>query len=632
MFEQKGENNPPDRGRSPGPGGLSVGSPSPSHSPRPLSKVRTTFVAVEKDGRVGLRREHSGDSISVSSRRFSNETDATTPQPASEKADDTTENMAKNASAFKTNLSQEAIPESPVQSAPPKASPKKESRSPNIAPNPNPDKITDEEEPKTKLLPGNPTEKAATRGSSVTPTPATTSTTNGKPKTAATTKPAPKAAPVSTATKSVSKAPKSPNTLKPTTTTKPSARASSLPPQKKPTPAASKSHEALKKTVAPTTAKSTVTSGKKPASIDLPPSGTGFVKPKPKSPTRPVKLPSSLTAPTTSSAYKLGAGNTAHPPRQSLSRASGNAQHLNVASTTHRSPSRASIATAGTSTHTKGLKRQSSTISRPRPSLGPPPKPAAKDHPVAKKEAHVDEGFLARMMRPTQASSSKTSDKAPVTPPRKQSAPATAHKKPVAKEAETSAKKAAAKIQSSTNKVKAAAENAKPASKAAPTAKEVAPVVAQTETAEAAIETAKISADTAATPVVENVEQAAKQSIVEKSSDSVATDPDITENQQKAEDIEDMVQEAIEEPVGQSPAEPAVEVSTAQAEEPKVAEDVQTAPEVHDEAPGVIEVGGVENSKVEEPATETEETKAETPKVEDVQGQEARLEITSEDP
>ncbi|OTA57438.1 hypothetical protein K449DRAFT_437304 [Hypoxylon sp. EC38] len=618
MFEQKGENNPPDRGRSPGPGGLSVGSPSPSHSPRPLSKVRTTFVAVEKDGRVGLRREHSGDSISVSSRRFSNETDTTTPQPASEKADDTTENMAKNASAFKTNLSQEAIPESPVQSAPPKSSPKKESRSPNLAPNPNPDKITDEEEPKTRLLPGNPTDKAATRGSSVTPTPATSATTNGKPKTAATTKSVPKAAPVSTATKSVSKAPKSPNTLKPTaTTTKSSARASSLPPQKKPTPAASKPHEAPKKAAASTTAKSTVTSGKKPASLDLPPSGAGFVKPKPKSPTRPVKLPSSLTAPTTSYASKLGTGNTAHPPRQSLSRASGNAQHLNAASTTHRSPSRASIATAGTASHTKGLKRQSSTISRPRPSLGPPPKPAAKDHPVAKKEAHVDESFLARMMRPTQASSSKTSEKAPVTPPRKQSAPATANKKPITKEAETSAKKASAKLQSSINKVKAPAESAKPAGKAAPTAKEVAPVVAQTETAEAAI----------ATSAVEKAEQASKES--KEAEESVATVPAITEDPQKVEDIEDLVQEAIEEPVGQSPAESAVEVSAAHAEEPKEAEDVQAA---HNEAPGVIEVSGVEGSKVEEPAAETEETKAEAPNVEDAQVQEARSEITPEDP
>ncbi|KAI1414177.1 hypothetical protein F5Y13DRAFT_188704 [Hypoxylon sp. FL1857] len=599
MFEQKGENNPPDRGRSPGPGSLSVGSPSPSHSPRPLSKVRTTFVAVEKDGRVGLRREHSGDSISVSSRRFSNETDATTPQPPSEKADEAPENMAKNASAFKTNLSQEAIPESPIQTAPvpSKSSPKKDSRSPNIAPNPNPDKITDEEEPKTRLLPGNPTEKAATRGSSVTPTPATSGTTNGKPKTTTTTttKSAPKAAPVSTSTKSVSKAPKSPNTLKPTTNaTKPSARAASLPPPKKPTPASSKEHDAPKKTTASTAAKSTVTSGKKPASIDLPPSGAGFVKPKPKSPTRPIKLPSSLTAPTASSASKLGAGTTSHPPRQSLSRASGNAQHLNVGPTTHRSPSRASIATTGTSSHTKGLKRQSSTISRPRPSLGPPPKPASKDHPVAKKDAHVDEGFLARMMRPTQASSSKTSEKAPVTPPRKQSAPATAHKKSATKDAEGSAKKAAAKIQASTNKVKAAGESTKPVSKAAPTAKEVASVVAQTETAEAAIETAKVSTATAATPVVEKAEQEAvaepasaeaskevsKEAAVEDSPVTAATVPAITEDREKVEDIEDLVQEAIEEPVGQSPAEPAEELK--EAEEVKVEAPEEVASKVED--------------------------------------------------
>ncbi|KAI1137371.1 hypothetical protein F5Y05DRAFT_87616 [Hypoxylon sp. FL0543] len=528
--------------------------------------------------------------------------------------------MAKNASAFKTNLAQEAIPESPVQSAPSKSFPKKESRSPNIAPNPNPDKITDEEEPKTRLLPGNPTEKAATRGNSVTPTPATSGATNGKPKTTATTKSAPKAAPVSTSAKSVSKAPKSPNTLRPTTsTTKPQARATSLPPQKKPAP--TKDHDAPKKATTSAATKSTVTSGKKPASIDLPPSGTGFVKPKPKSPTRPIKLPSSLTAPTTAFASKLGTGSTAHPPRQSLSRASGNAQHLNVGSTTHRSPSRASITTTGTSSQTKGLKRQSSTISRPRPSLGPPPKPASKDHPVAKKDAQVDEGFLARMMRPTQASSSKTSEKAPLTPPRKQSAPATAHKKPVAKEAEASAKKAAAKIQAATNKGKAAVETAKPTSKAAPTAKEVAPVVAQTETAEAAIETAKVSTDTAATPVVEAVAEAA-------SAGESTTVPAVTEDAQKVEDIEDLVQEAIEEPVSQSPAEPAVEVSTTGTEERQEAE----VPAASGEAAGAVGQAEGQSSEAEEPkALEAEETKAEAPEVEDVQVHEAKSEIPPND-
>ncbi|OTB02690.1 hypothetical protein M426DRAFT_192788 [Hypoxylon sp. CI-4A] len=617
MFENKGESNPPDRGRSPGPGGYSVGSPSPSHSPRPLSKVRTTFVAVEKDGRVGLRREPSGDSVSASSRRLSNETEATTPQPAPEKTDIFAENMAKNAAAFKTNLSQEAIPESPVQNVPETVPSKQDDESSNIAPNPNPDKVVDEEETKTKLLPGNPTEKSAVRGKSVTPTPSVGSQTNGKPKTTAATKPAPKAAPISTSAKSVSKAQKSPNTARPvTSTTRPSASATNLAP-KKATPAASKDHDAPKKTTAPVA--KTATGGKKPAPVNLPPSGPALVKPKPKSPTRPINLPPSLTAPTAAYAGKLG-GNATHPPRQSLSRASGNAQHLNVgsSSTTHRSPSRNSAPTTGTVSNTKSLKRQSSTISRPRPSIGPPPKQTARDHSVAKKEGNVDESFLARMMRPTQASSSKTSEKAPITPPRKQSTPATAHRKPLPKDAEANAKKAATKIQASTNKLKAAVESAKPAGKAAPTAKEVAPVVAQAETAEAAIETAKVSTETAATSVAETqkatTQPISTEEIKQENTEPEVTVPAITEDPQKVEDIEDLVQEAVEQPADQDASEPATEVSEA-VEEPKEAESVEIVAEAADElAETEVEAAGATEeleAKEEQPSTTEDHAEAE---------------------
>lgn len=156
-------------------------------------------------------------------------------------------------------------------------------------------------------------------------------------------------------------------------------------------------------------------STKKPAPIpSFPSNGIGFVKPKPKSPTRPVQLPSGLTTHTASSATKINV------PRPSLSRQSGNF-HL-----THqpvvRSPSRASVSTVhtvATTTGTKSLRRQSSTVNRPRPSIGPPPKQPARDHPVTKREKELDDGFLARMMRPTQASASKTADKAHQSPPRK---------------------------------------------------------------------------------------------------------------------------------------------------------------------------------------------------------------------
>lgn len=138
-------------------------------------------------------------------------------------------------------------------------------------------------------------------------------------------------------------------------------------------------------------------------------SDSGFVKPKPKSPTKPVNLPSSLLAPTASSVSKGGA------PRQSLSRQSGSLQ--NPSAPAHSS-TRASLST--TSTSAQHIKRHGSVIGRPRPSVGPPPSKAI--HPEAsagKRQSHVDEGFLARMMRPTQASSSKTADKNTLTPPKK---------------------------------------------------------------------------------------------------------------------------------------------------------------------------------------------------------------------
>ena len=139
----------------------------------------------------------------------------------------------------------------------------------------------------------------------------------------------------------------------------------------------------------------------------------GFIKPKPKSPTKPVSLPSSLMAPTASSVSK-GAAARASSSRQP-------AGGLQAPATTHRSSSRASMSTVDTTT-TRTVRRKPSTVnqSRPqsRPSIGPPPKKTTPASATAKKEAPVDEGFLARMMRPTQASSSKTNEKTPATPPK----------------------------------------------------------------------------------------------------------------------------------------------------------------------------------------------------------------------
>ncbi|KAI0474859.1 hypothetical protein F4859DRAFT_81176 [Xylaria cf. heliscus] len=563
MFEQKGDSLP-DRGRSPGPGGFA--SPSPSASPRPLSKVRTSFVAIEKDGRIGLRREPSQDSETVSSRRFSNETDTSTAQPASEKSDGFSNNMASTIASFKTNLSHEAIPESPRQDTPVKLSPKKEHKSPPLEPNANPDKVTDEEEPHTKMLPSEPTKSSAARlggtvlngGIGDALNGAATNTAKAKAPVAS--KLAPKvAAPISTA-KTTTKAPKSPLPTK-------------APNGKEPTKAASASANPK----APVAKTAVSKPAPKPAALELPPSGTGFVKPKPKSPTRPVKLPASLTTHTTSSSQKHGTGNPAPAPKRSvsrsLSRASGNAQHLSVNPTLHRSPSRNSVsATTGTTT-AKTLKHKPSNanIGRSRPSLGPPPKPAAKEQAAQKKEAQVDEGFLARMMRPTASSAKKTSEKAPITPPRKQSAPA---KKPDTKDAEKNAKKVAAKLQASSTQAKAVKNSVKTvATKEQHTAKEAAkaPVVKQDEAEAAVKENSAIAVQeetstdiTASTETLPNDEPEAAEV-------QTATEVDGTESVASVpvEDIEDTVQEAQEPSPRLQSTVPAVEVSQEEIPEAK---------------------------------------------------------------
>ncbi|KAJ1324429.1 hypothetical protein MN608_10493 [Microdochium nivale] len=483
MFEQRGDASPPDLSRGRSPNALS-GTPPLSDSPRPLSKIRTQFVAVEKDGRLGLTRGISTDSITSSSRRTSNETGTTTPQPRSEPTSDPfTETPAALSKATPKPISiPQSQPQSPQKPLRPvgRMSPLKKARAstPEVMPNANPDKITDEEETKTKLLPGLPTDKLATRGSNnavsngigdsltsanppvVTPapTPAPAPVAQAEelitPKT--TSIPAkPRLAPVSTA-KTASKAPKSPLASKvpksplppkaPKSPTKDTPKAPTLAPSKK--TSITNLRETHKKLVAATSAPvptNATSTAKKPASLKIPQNGTSVVKPKVKSPTRPIKLPPGLTSHTTSSSSRTNAGAPIPAPAQPAKRS----QSLAPRNTSQRPASRVSTAAPGDRHRT--LRRQSSSIHGPHQgigSIGPPPKQVEKET-GPKKDYHVDEGFLARMMRPTQSSANKTTDKAPVTPPRRQAAPKAASKHAVSSDATASAKKAAAKIQAS---------------------------------------------------------------------------------------------------------------------------------------------------------------------------------------
>ena len=414
-----------------------------SETPRPLSTIRTSFVAVEKDGRIGLQRDTSRDSSVSTTRKVSGEADVQTPPALNDKSN-VFEKMDSITS--KTSLREQPIPESPrtdsvgpVASQSPKKVPviKLASQPPSSVDKP---LGAAKSEPKLGAASSN---KSHLNGNGIVPSSGALSekkndsvgakdkdkdkmaekdASRGVSKNLNTTpfanKTATKILPSSTP-KSASKAPKSP-----TVASAPKSPAAAAPKHAARATGKNALHPE-KAAITPKTNASAPKIGTSPASVKKPPplhhpSGVGFVKPKVKSPTRPVKLPPSLTTHTAASGSKV------NPPRQSSSRASGTLQTVDSLG---RSPSRISVSTTTTSAPNapgpghKTLKRQSSNISRPRPSLGPPPKPKAKDYPPTRKEREVDEGFLARMMRPTQASSSKTNEKAPLTPPRKKLAP-----------------------------------------------------------------------------------------------------------------------------------------------------------------------------------------------------------------
>ncbi|KAF2402837.1 hypothetical protein EJ06DRAFT_519839 [Trichodelitschia bisporula] len=156
-------------------------------------------------------------------------------------------------------------------------------------------------------------------------------------------------------------------------------------------------------------AKSTTSEPKKTAAaLRASPSPAPFVKPRPKSPTRPIKLPSHLIAPTASSAAKHGK----EPRTQTLSRRSSMVSDrgplARSTSTTTRRPA----------PRTTQVKKEA----EPRPSVG---------STASMTTAKADDGFLARMMRPTASSASKVHEKLdakspPRAAPRKPSAPAAA--------------------------------------------------------------------------------------------------------------------------------------------------------------------------------------------------------------
>ncbi|KAG9238058.1 hypothetical protein BJ875DRAFT_95573 [Amylocarpus encephaloides] len=388
------------RGRSPGGEG--------NGEPAKIGRVRTSFVAVEgANGQLGMRR------------------------------DDSTSSVFTSTSQRRTSFSENNMSESKVASRP-EIGARKRSSLGEAADSAEATKDTDKKveeangienkkEPVVKTATNKSSEKAGgvnTNGSSksaaVKPVEKSTAS-------KATSRPAPIATSrTAAASKSSPKKPlKSPAPPKtPTTPSRSHAREVKEPEKK-----------ATKTILAPPTSKptrrpSTTSAQASKTRIQESPPQTGFKKPKPRSPTRPVKLPASLMAHTASSGSKTNAS----PPqvtRQSLSRASGTSQPINSLQAHHaasRSPSRAS-----TTTTKSTLTRKPSALKSGggRPSLGPPPQ--VKRQPSRSSLPHqaapTDDSFLARMMRPTTASASKTAEK-PTEPPKR----ATSVRRPVTKD------------------------------------------------------------------------------------------------------------------------------------------------------------------------------------------------------
>lgn len=448
--------------------------------------MRTSFVAIqEKDGRIGLKRDTSGES-SISRRRMSMDTEGIeTPSASLQERNVFAEEMGRVIS--RTNLSKETIPESPRQDK--DATPVKQA-----APAPvkkwgssfegaaaSLGKVTSAEDKAYKPLASEPLVKDAPKSNG---TPATNGATavkktdEPKPATPVSTKlsakPIPTLAPktsfskLNSAAKSTAQA-KSPTTTKPAVTAstpsssraQPSSTTAKLPtktPERKATTAAPASATStpakLTSTPSMTTTPSSLSKRPHP---HLPAGSTvttgGFVKLKPKSPTRPVRLPAGLVAQTASSVSKLK-----EPASRSASAMGGRAPSRMAGGGGNYPTAAAAFLAAGGADQggrrvsggsTGGsLRRQSSVVGRPRPAIGPPPRQVSRDHPPTRHEVaamhraesggravagggHVDNGFLVRMMRPTQSSEAKVRAESfvhhPVvlatpasTPPRKQ--------------------------------------------------------------------------------------------------------------------------------------------------------------------------------------------------------------------
>ncbi|KAG5913438.1 hypothetical protein E4U61_006902 [Claviceps capensis] len=126
---------------------------------------------------------------------------------------------------------------------------------------------------------------------------------------------------------------------------------------------------------------------------------------KPKSTAEPLRLPSSLKAPTAATVSKVHGPQLSHRERPGA--------NATVSTSIHPSSKSGSRSQSSNAVD----KKRSSSASSSRPSLGLPPKKISPPTATSKRlPSNIDEGFLARMTRPTRSSASKLVDKVSISP------------------------------------------------------------------------------------------------------------------------------------------------------------------------------------------------------------------------
>ncbi|OJD36849.1 mucin-7 precursor [Diplodia corticola] len=346
------------------------------------------------------------------------------------------ESAHKSSSASDATATGATPTPTPAAAAPPPAEePKKEeialpAEEPTMG---QPDKKTDVEDESAEMKPSDPKEESAVSGGEALPPPTETLKPLGVEKT---TEEAPAPAPAAEekaeekvepqpeekADAAPEPAPEAEKTLAPAEESKPSGAKSPVPPGTPTSPVASpksttsktsSAKEPAKRTSRTSLKSATSSSAAKPRATSRPAAekkGTHatppFTKPRPKSPTRPAKLPSHLTAPTAASAAKREA-----------EKAEEKKAAAKPKTTTPRAPAVASKTTTAAAHKTAAEKKAGS-----RPAQTTAKRPESRTSRPSVGARAPDDSFLARMMRPTAASASKTHEKKDdvKSPPRRQ--------------------------------------------------------------------------------------------------------------------------------------------------------------------------------------------------------------------